>query len=118
MMETRPDASERGFSVVLITVPNEEDGARMARTLVEESLAACVNILKNIRSVYYWKGKVEDDAEALLIVKTRRELFDALCSRVKELHSYEVPEIIALPITEGSAGYLNWLYESTSGQRS
>ncbi|MDA8173005.1 MAG: divalent-cation tolerance protein CutA [Nitrospiraceae bacterium] len=109
---------ERGFTVVLITAPNEDEGARIARTLVEESLAACVNMVKNIRSVYYWQGRVHDEAEALLIVKTRRELFGALSARVKELHSYEVPEIIALPVTEGPAGYLNWLYEATSGQRS
>ncbi|HEB76079.1 MAG TPA: divalent-cation tolerance protein CutA [Nitrospirae bacterium] len=97
------------YSVVFVTAPDEEEAARIARIVVEERLAACVNIVKGIRSVYRWKGKVEDEHEVLLVVKTGRHLFDALEKRVKELHSYSVPEVISIPITEGSAEYLEWL---------
>jgi periplasmic divalent cation tolerance protein len=99
--------------VVFITVPNEDLAVTIARSLVESRLAACANIIKGIRSIYMWQDKVEDDAEVLMIVKTRRELFDPLKSKVKELHTYEVPEIIALPIIAGSDDYLKWLREST-----
>jgi len=98
---------------VLITTPNEDMAAEIATALVETQLAACANIIKGVRSIYTWQGKVQDDREVLMIVKTRRELFDRLASRVKELHSYEVPEIIALPIIIGSDDYLRWLREST-----
>lgn len=99
--------------VVFITASNEEEAAKIARALVEGRLAGCVNIIKGIRSIYIWQGKVEDESEVLMIAKTRRELFEALSRKVKELHSYSVPEIIALPIVEGSADYLNWLKEVT-----
>ena len=99
--------------VVFITASSEEEAARIAASLVEEKLAACVNIIRNIRSIYSWKGKVCDDAEVLMIVKTQRSLFNSLKGRVKELHSYEVPEIIALPIVDGSEDYLKWIREST-----
>jgi len=98
---------------VLITTPNEDMAAEIAKVLVETRLAACANIIKDIRSIYSWQGKVHDDGEVLMIVKTRRELFDRLASKVKELHSYDVPEIIALPIVIGSDDYLKWLREST-----
>lgn len=99
--------------VVYITAPNEDEAVKIARILVEERLAGCINIIKGIRSIYSWHGKIEDDAEVLMIVKTQRYLFEPLKSRVKELHSYTVPEIIALPIIEGSGEYLNWLKEVT-----
>lgn len=99
--------------IVFITASNEDEAARIARALVEARLAACVNLIRNIRSVYSWQGKIEDEAEVLMIAKTRRSLFDALSKKVKELHSYTVPEIIALPIVAGSADYLNWLKEVT-----
>ena len=98
---------------VLITAPNEDLAVTIARSLVEARLAACANIIKGIRSIYTWQGKTADDTEVLMIVKTRRELFDKLKSKVKELHSYEVPEIIALPITAGSDDYLKWLMDAT-----
>jgi len=101
------------YIVVLITAPKEEDAAKIAKELVESSFAACVNIIKNVRSIYRWQGKIEDDSEVLLIVKTRKNLFDKLIKKVKELHSYSVPEIIALPVTEGSKDYLKWLQEET-----
>ncbi len=100
--------------IIFITAPSEDEAARIARTLVESRLAACVNIIKNIRSIYAWQGNIEDDTEVLMIVKTRKSIFDALSIKVRELHSYDVPEIIALPITEGSEEYLNWIKQSTS----
>lgn len=100
--------------VVYITTSGEEEAARIAKILVEERLAACVNILKDARSIYRWQGKIEDEKESLMIIKTRKELFDSLKKRVKEVHSYTVPEIIALPIIEGSEDYMNWLKEVTS----
>ncbi len=99
--------------VVYITAPNEEEAAKIAKTVVEGRLAGCVNIVKGMRSIYSWQGKMEDDSEALMIVKTQRHLFEPLKKRVKELHSYTVPEIIALPIIEGSEDYLYWLKEVT-----
>jgi len=100
--------------VVYITAPNEEEAAKIAKILVEERLAGCVNIIKDIRSIYSWQGKLEDEKEVLMIVKTRLELFSALTSKVKELHSYTVPEIIAMPIADGSKEYIKWLKEATS----
>jgi len=99
--------------IVLITASDEVEAARIAKTLVEAKLAGCVNIIKNIRSIYSWQGKVEDENEVLMIVKTREPLFDSLMRKVKELHSYTVPEIIALPIIEGYKDYLKWLKEVT-----
>jgi len=99
--------------VIFITAPNEEEGAMIARALVEERLAACVNIVKPIRSIYRWQEKIEDDMETLLIVKTRKQLFGSLENRVRELHSYTVPEIIAVPVVDGSGEYLKWLQEVT-----
>jgi periplasmic divalent cation tolerance protein len=101
------------FLIVFITAPKEEEAAGIARELVGSRLAACVNIVKDIRSIYRWQGKMEDEAEVLMIVKTRRELFEALMKRVKELHSYTVPEILALPVIAGAEDYLKWLHEET-----
>jgi periplasmic divalent cation tolerance protein len=99
--------------VVFITASTEEEAAGIAHALVQARLAACVNIVKGIRSVYRWEGKVEDDSEVLMIVKTQRALFDQLQSKVVEHHSYSVPEIIALPIVEGQENYMKWLREET-----
>ena len=99
--------------VALITAPNEEEAAKIAKDIVESRLAACVNIIRGIRSIYQWQGKIEDETEVLMIVKTRQELFRDLEKRVKEIHSYTVPEIIAFPILDGSAEYLQWLSEET-----
>jgi|SRR5208283_30028 len=99
--------------VIFITAPNEEEGAKIARTLVEERLAGCVNIVRPVRSIYRWRDNIEDDTETLMIVKTQKGLFESLSSRVRELHSYTVPEIIAVPVVQGSRDYLKWLEEVT-----
>lgn len=99
--------------VIFITASNEDEAAKIARALVGERLAGCVNIIKNIRSIYSWQGNVEDEEEVLMIAKTQRSLFENLLRKVKELHSYTVPEIIAIPIIEGSEDYLKWLKEVT-----
>lgn len=94
--------------VVFITVPNEESGVKIARTLVENKLAACVNIIKNIRSIYFWEGKVQDDQELLLVVKTKEYLFDKLKQEVEKIHPYTVPEIIGFSIDKSSEKYAKW----------
>lgn len=99
--------------VVYITAPNEDEAVKISKTLVEEKHAGCINIVKNVRSIYTWQGKTEDESEVLMIVKTQRHLFESLKTRVKELHSYTVPEIIAMPVIEGSEDYLGWLKEVT-----
>ena len=96
-------------ALLLITAPDEETGRRIARALVEERLAACVNLLPGIRSIYRWRGAVEEAAEVLLIAKTRADRTAALASRVRALHPYEVPEVVALPVTDGSRAYLRWV---------
>jgi periplasmic divalent cation tolerance protein len=98
--------------VVLCTFPSADKAAEIARVLVGEQLAACMNI-SAVRSIYAWKGALQDDAEALGIIKTTLERFAALRQRIVELHPYEVPEVIALPISEGHAPYLAWLADST-----
>ena len=99
--------------VVFITASSEDEAAKIGRPLVEAHLAGCVNIIKDIRSIYRWEENVEDEKEVLMIAKTRKDLFQELLKKVKELHSYTVPEIIALPIVEGSEDYLKWLRDVT-----
>lgn len=99
--------------VVFITVSNEDEGANMAKALVEEGIAGCVNIVRGVRSIYRWEGKTEDEQEVLMIVKTRKSLFAKLSQRVKALHSYTVPEIIATQVVQGSEDYLRWLRNVT-----
>jgi len=100
--------------VVLVTCGSEEEAAKIANGLVDEQLAACVNIISPIRSIYRWEGKVWDEKEWLLIIKTQRRRFAELEKKVESLHSYSVPEIIVLPIAEGSTPYLKWLEEMTT----
>lgn len=100
--------------VVLVTVSSEDEGLKVARGLVARRLAACVNIVPGVRSVYRWKGEVKDDKELLLVVKTRETHLAHVVQTVKELHSYSVPETIALPIVNGSEAYLGWLQEETT----
>jgi periplasmic divalent cation tolerance protein len=99
--------------VVLVTCPSAEKAAEIARALVEERLAACGNVVPGIRSIYRWEGKVHDDGEALLVLKTARGRFDELRRRVETLHPYQVPEVIALLVEAGHASYLDWIAEST-----
>ena len=103
------------ISMVMVTVGSGEEALTIARTLVEEKLVACVNIVPRIRSIYRWKGEVCDEEEQLLIMKTRSNLFSGLQDRIRELHRYEVPEIISFPIADGLPDYLKWVMESTVG---
>jgi periplasmic divalent cation tolerance protein len=100
------------FGVVLVTVSSSEEGQTIARALVEEQLAACVNCWP-IQSTYMWKGEVHQDAEWQLIIKTRLDCLTLIEQRVNELHSYDVPEFIALPIVSGAAPYFNWIADQT-----
>ncbi|MGD2144070.1 MAG: divalent-cation tolerance protein CutA [Anaerolineae bacterium] len=96
--------------VVLVTVPSRESGTDIARTLLERKLAACVNIVPSIKSLYTWEEELCTDDEVLLLIKTRRPLFEAeLVPAVQEVHPYDIPEIVALPIVAGSREYLDWI---------
>jgi periplasmic divalent cation tolerance protein len=95
--------------VVLTMCETEEQAQALARHLIEQHLAACVNILPGARSVYRWKDKIEDAAEFVLIIKSRRDIFVKLREAIAHLHSYEIPEVIALPVVDGSDAYLGWL---------
>ncbi len=99
--------------VVLITTPSREEGEKIGQMLVETRLAACVNVLPGVTSFFTWQGKLLKEQEVLLIVKSRRALFEALSESVKKMHSYSVPEIIALPILCGTSDYLQWIHDST-----
>ena len=102
------------FVVVLVTAGSAEEATRIARALVAERLAACVNVLGPMRSIYRWQGAVEEADEHLLLVKARGADVGAVETRVRALHSYELPEVLALPVGSGSAAYLAWLAESTT----
>lgn len=95
--------------VVLSTFPDADKAAEIARVLVDERLAACVNLVPTVRSIYRWQGAIQDEAEALAVIKTTAERYPALASRLAELHPYDVPEILALPLDDGHAKYLAWL---------
>ena len=95
--------------IVFVTVAARADGERIAEALVGEQLAACVNVVGPVRSIYRWQGEICRDDEHLLIIKTTRARYAALEARVKALHSYEVPEVVALPIEMGSAEYVRWI---------
>jgi periplasmic divalent cation tolerance protein len=102
--------------IVLCTAGAETQAQSIARQLVDERLAACVNVVGPIRSVYRWRDAVEDESEFLLLIKTRASLLGRVQRRVIELHSYEVPEVLALVPSGGSAAYLGWLLESTASK--
>ncbi len=99
--------------IVFVTVGSEEEAAGIGRTVVEEKLAACANLVPGLRSIYAWKGEIHDEREILVVMKTKAALFTALQERIKELHSYEVPEIIGFPIAQGFQPYLDWVRENT-----
>jgi len=99
--------------VVLVTTTSEEEAIRIGRSLVEARLAACSNILSGVRSIFRWEGHVAEEREALLLLKSSTELFEELAAMIKALHSYKVPEIIALSIVQGSPDYLSWIRDET-----
>ncbi len=100
--------------VVMVTGGSMRECKRIARHLLEKRLIACANVVPVVRSLYHWKGKIADEKECVMILKSSRDLFPALQAEVEKLHSYHVPEVIALPIIDGSANYLTWLAESVS----
>lgn len=95
--------------VVLCTCATESEAEKLARLLLDRRLAACVSVIPAIRSFYHWKGAVDSSVECLLLIKTSRELFTDLCETLQAAHSYEVPEVLALPVLAGAASYLDWL---------
>lgn len=99
--------------IIFVTAANKKEADTIASVLVKERLAACVNIIVNVRSLFHWQGKVNNAKESLLIIKTRKTLLNKLIKKVKSIHSYEVPEIIALPIIGGDKKYLRWINECT-----
>src|SRR3972149_11145766 len=101
-----------GNIVVFSTAPSGDEAERIGRAVVEERLAACCNVVGGLKSIYTWKGELCSEHEVLCIFKTRRDLFEPLKRRIKELHTYEVPEIIALDITSGLKEYLGWIDEN------
>jgi periplasmic divalent cation tolerance protein len=107
------NAAAREFRIVFVMAANEDESGRIAQTLVEEKLAACVNIIGPVHSIYRWRGALEHASEYMLVIKAPGRLFSKLERRVRELHSYEVPEIIALTLSAASNSYVAWLDEST-----
>jgi periplasmic divalent cation tolerance protein len=105
------------YAVVTCAAGSEDEASRIARGLVERRLAACVNVVPGVMSTYRWQGAVRTDAEWLLVAKTRLDRFDAVRDAIRELHSYELPEIVMVEIAEGDAGYLAWIDESLDGAR-
>jgi periplasmic divalent cation tolerance protein len=104
--------ADPGIRVVLVTLPGADAARAMARILVDEGLAACGSVVPGLTSIYRWEGEIREDAEALLLLKTDEATLPALIRRVPELHTYEVPEVLALPVTEGHAPYLDWVREA------
>lgn len=108
-MNTSPDAL-----VVLCTCPDEASAVEIAKALLAQGLAACVNRLPGVRSMYLWEGQMQDDAEVLLVIKTRKDLYPALEAGIRARHPYEIPEIIGLTVTAGAAPYLDWIKQATT----
>lgn len=106
---------ETDVSVVLVTAPDGDTAERLGRLLVEERLAACVNVVPAITSIYRWEGRVESDQETLLVIKTSTGGFETLRRRVVELHPYDTPEVLALDVRNGSREYLDWVLGSVGG---
>ena len=105
--------SDYDYVLVLSTLPGDTDAGAFARALVEDRLAACVNLLPLMESVFRWEGRIDRDTERQMLIKTARERVPALWERVRALHPYDVPEFIVLPIVDGNAAYLKWLAEAT-----
>ncbi len=105
--------ADSSVNIVYTTVGSEEEAVLIARTVVEEKLAACANIIPTIRSIYRWQGKIEDERESLIFIKTRSDSVKTLIARIKELHTYDVPDIVAIPIEKGYQPYLDWVVENS-----
>ena len=97
------------YIVVLVTTANKSEAERIAHTLLNEKLIVCANIINPVTSFFYWSGKVDCAEECLVVMKSRKDLFGELAERLKGLHSYEVPEVLALPVVDGSEAYLDWM---------
>ncbi|MCF6157530.1 MAG: divalent-cation tolerance protein CutA [wastewater metagenome] len=98
-----------GFVVIFSTAGNLEDARKIGQTLVEEGLVACCNIVQSVESIFKWQGTLNTEREVLMIFKTRDDMFDTVEKRIKQLHTYEVPEVIAIPVSQGSKDYLDWV---------
>jgi periplasmic divalent cation tolerance protein len=103
-------SNNTNFIIVLVTTANKAEAEKIAQTLLEKKLIACANIINPVTSFFHWSGKVDRAEECLVVMKSRRDLFAELAECVKGLHSYKVPEILALPIVESSGAYLDWMY--------
>jgi periplasmic divalent cation tolerance protein len=106
-------AAETRVCAVFTTAPDAEVAATLARTLVGERLAACVNVLPGARSIYRWQGQVQEDSEVVLVIKTAMNRAEALAARINDLHPYDLPEVLVLPVTGGSRPYLDWITTET-----
>jgi periplasmic divalent cation tolerance protein len=102
--------------IVFSNCGSEEEARRVAKALVEARVAACVNILPRIQSIYHWQGAIEEETEWMLVIKSTRPMFDTLCAELRKIHSYEVPEVLALPVIAGSQDYLNWMDREMSAK--
>jgi len=103
---------ERTYIIVLVTTSSKEEAEKIALTLLNERLIACANIISPVHSLFWWQGKIDEAGEHIVLMKTRKDLFEKLSERVKTFHSYEIPEIIAIPIVEGFKPYIEWLNNS------
>ena len=112
--EGQMKAAARDYSITFVMAANEDEAEKIAMALVEEKLAACVNIVGPVRSIYRWHGEIENASESMLVIKTSRRHFSRIERRVHELHSYEVPEVVAVALAAGSEPYISWLAESTA----
>lgn len=99
-----------------VTMPNQQEATALARVLVEEGLAACVNVIPGVRSIYQWEGRICEEEEVLCLVKTRPAIFERVRDRILEVHSYDVPEVLAFAVDDGSPEYLAWLGRATPGK--
>ena len=104
------------YTLIMVTASSKEEAEKIATTLLERKLIACANILGPVSSRFWWQGKIDSAEEYMIFMKTKRELFDQVADNVKQLHSYEVPEIIALPIVEGAKPYLEWINSNLTGE--
>lgn len=106
--------ADSDLRVVFVTAPEAKVGSEIARALVESRLAACVNLVPGVSSLYRWEGEVQEDSEVLLVIKTQQSRCAELAERIEQLHPYDVPEVLALPVNGGSESYLSWLQGETS----